>query len=168
MTRKFKKFDSLVLIQNCIQYTATPQKRQCSMMLQMIFWFWNASPLLPTKWNGLYLKLIERKKCPLLFFLYFISFFHPRAKNGTNVSDVADLKGRFTTDEDSIRIRKPLVSDNGNYTCSIKQLNLEAYILAIGVLIWITGFPSIWHNCLCYFYYHSKCPRERSAGESDC
>lgn len=76
---------------------------------------------------------IQLKVVPLFIFSLHFHFFHPRTKNGVNVSDVDELKGRLDILDDSIQIRNSTYSDNGNYTCSIKELNLEANIRAIGL-----------------------------------
>lgn len=51
------------------------------------------------------------------------------------MTDIPELRGRYTMDEDIFKIQNPKVADNGNYTCSIKELGLEALIHVIGIRV---------------------------------
>lgn len=66
---------------------------------------------------------------------FFGSFY--RAKYGQDVSQVAELKDRYTIEGNSFTINEPSRNDHGNYTCSIDELNLTANIRVVGKCCWI-------------------------------
>lgn len=59
-------------------------------------------------------------------------FFLNRTKNGTELSAIAHLQGRYEIKEDNLIIKDTTADDDGNYTCSITETNEEATIQVIG------------------------------------
>lgn len=55
------------------------------------------------------------------------------SKNGEDVSKVGSLAGRYEIKEDSFIVRDTTPEDDGNYTCSIPDLNLHADIRVVAV-----------------------------------
>ncbi|XP_055314535.1 hemicentin-1-like [Sitodiplosis mosellana] len=52
-------------------------------------------------------------------------------KNGVNVDVIESLKGRYVITENWMVISSPQLSDDGNYTCIVPQLNVSANIEVI-------------------------------------
>lgn len=76
----------------------------------------------------------SRKKNPLTLSINATIFGHNLIwqKNGVNIDKIKDLKDRYTITKNQLIIHRPMLSDDGNYTCIVPKLNVSANFEVIG------------------------------------